>query len=376
MCGIVGYLGKTGATEILLDGLSRLEYRGYDSAGISILAEDGSFHRRRVRGKLRGLKELLKKEPLPPSSLGIAHTRWATHGGPSESNAHPHQYQGISIVHNGILENHAELKAKLEKLGHVFSSETDSEVFAHLFFESLQKEKDSLRALQKSLEQVRGSYAVVLINQQEDNSLYAARKGSPLVLGHGEGEFWLASDVPALLPYTREVSFLEEGTLLKITRQGFEAFDLELKPLKLKNKTITWSLAMAEKGGYKHFMLKEIFEQPRALSDTLSGRLLGNPLRLTCPELEEISDLDFIEKVHLIACGTSYHAALTGRYFLEAWTGLFTQVENASEFRYREVALDDKTLVITLSQSGETADTLEALRLARSKGAKTLAITN
>jgi len=379
MCGIVGYVGDKKVQEILLDGLSRLEYRGYDSAGIAVL-NHGHTALRRAEGKLAMLREVLKKNPLGDSHLGIGHTRWATHGRPSETNAHPHHYGPITVVHNGIIENYSQLREGLKKRGHRFSSDTDSEILAHLIAAEFKKEKSTLKALKKALARVQGSYALAVLNQEEPDRLFAARLGSPLVLGYGKGEFFVASDVPALLPYTKRVNFLEDGELAQLSSREVKIVDLKGKGVRRQPKTITWSLAMAEKAGYKHFMLKEIFEQPRALTDTLRGHMEITRSGVFLGELEELfprdQDLKKINKIYLVACGTSWHAALVSRYFLEPWSGILVQVDQGSEFRYRDPLLDRNSLVVAISQSGETADTLVAVKNARAKGARILGVTN
>jgi glucosamine--fructose-6-phosphate aminotransferase (isomerizing) len=379
MCGIVGYIGKQEAKDILLDGLTRLEYRGYDSAGIA-LASSGQTHLRRAEGKLKNLQALVAKNALPSAHLGIGHTRWATHGRPSENNAHPHHYQSITVVHNGIIENYLTLRADLKKKGHEFSSETDSEILAHLVAEACAISPLNLPLLRQALKPIQGSYAIALMDHRDPAKLFIARRGSPLVMGFGNGEQFAASDVPALLPYTREVQFLEDGQIGYMDSRGVTLEDLNGKAVTVKPRTITWNLAMAEKGGYKHFMLKEIFEQGRALTDTLRGHLEISHTGICLPELEKLflqkGDLKKINKIYLVACGTSWHAALSARYFLESMSGIAVDVEQASEFRYRDPVVDEKSLVVAVSQSGETADTLEAVRLAKQKGAKVLTICN
>lgn len=379
MCGIVGYIGENEAKEILLDGLSRLEYRGYDSAGIALVA-GGRTHRRRAEGKLRRLHELVVQNALPPSHLGVGHTRWATHGRPSENNAHPHNYGSITLVHNGIIENYLNLRDQLSGEGHTFTSETDSEILAHLVAAASARSPLTLENLREALGPVRGSYALALVDERDPEKLFVARKGSPLVLGLGEGEQFVASDVPALLPYTRQVQFLEDGQLACLQKDKVVLEDFKGRKIPLKPRTITWTLAMAEKGGYKHFMLKEIFEQDRALSDTLRGRRNESGSGIYLGEMEEIfpraEDFKKLRRIHLLACGTSWHAALAARYFLEPFGGIPVEVEQASEFRYRETMIDGNTLIVAVSQSGETADTLEAVRGAKEKGAKVIGITN
>ncbi|MDL1871427.1 glutamine--fructose-6-phosphate transaminase (isomerizing) [Deltaproteobacteria bacterium PRO3] len=378
MCGIVGYIGGKPAAEILLDGLSRLEYRGYDSAGIAVVAGD-RLQILRSQGKLAKLRELVQAKG-PEGSLGIGHTRWATHGRPSEANAHPHRYGKVTVVHNGIIENFTELREALLKKGHHFSSETDTEIIAHLIDEELGPRTPTVQAFRKALHRLRGSFAVAMLCEGEPGTLYAARSGSPLVLGLGEGENYVASDVPALLPYTKRVVFLEDGEVAVLDRKGVQVQDLSGKAVRREAKTITWTLAMAEKAGYKHFMLKEIFEQPRALADTLRGHLdlvKSNVYGDGAAELfKSKAEIEKVDKIYLVACGTSWHAALVGKYFLERDLKTLVMVEQASEFRYRDPILDKRSLVVAISQSGETADTLTAIRNAKAKGAKVLAITN
>ncbi len=379
MCGIVAYIGTQSAQEILLDGLTRLEYRGYDSAGIALL-QGSTTHIARARGKLSVLKEKLREHPLPASQIGIGHTRWATHGKPSEVNAHPHHEGPVTVVHNGIIENYLSLKEDLEKQGHHFSSETDSEILAHLVSEALKTGLSTREALQSTLKKVKGSYALALFNENEPDKIFGARLGSPLVVGFGKGEQFLASDVPALLPYTQSVYFLEEGDLVELHRDRVQVFDSCGKNKTVEPRKITWSLSMAEKEGFKHFMLKEIFEQSRALTDTLRGSVDLSQARVVLNGLETLfpSSDDFakIRRIYLIACGTSWHAAQVSRYFLEPWSGVWVQVEQASEFRYRDPLVDEGTLVVAISQSGETADTLMAVRNAKAAGAKILGISN
>jgi glucosamine--fructose-6-phosphate aminotransferase (isomerizing) len=379
MCGIVGYVGAEKAQDVLLDGLSRLEYRGYDSSGIAVLAE-GKTVVKRSEGKLAKLRALLSNNSMPSSHVGIGHTRWATHGRPSETNAHPHHYGSITVVHNGIIENYAELQESLKKKGHRFSSETDSEILAHLVQEELGPRTSTLEALKKALKKVQGSYALAMLNEGEADCLYAARNGSPLVVGYGKEEKFLASDVPALLPYTKRVVFLEDGELAQLKKDQVQITDLQGKQVQRSPKLITWDLAVAEKSGYKHFMLKEIFEQPRALTDTLRGHLQIAKKGAFLAELEALfptaKSFGKINKIYVVACGTSWHAALTARYFLEPAAVVPVQVDLASEFRYRDPLIDRNTLTIAISQSGETADTLVAVKNAKAKGSKILAITN
>ncbi|MBT0652110.1 glutamine--fructose-6-phosphate transaminase (isomerizing) [Geomobilimonas luticola] len=375
MCGIVGYIGEQEAAPIILDGLKKLEYRGYDSAGISVLTA-GRADTRRSEGKLVNLERLVMAKPLA-GSIGIGHTRWATHGRPSEVNAHPHQAGSVIVVHNGIIENYLQLKEMLKGLGHDFLSETDTEVISHLIEERLKESGDFETAARRALQELRGAYAVCILCEKEPETLIAAKQGSPMVVGLGEGEFFVASDIPAILAHTREMIFMEDGEMA-LFRDGIPAFSsVAGEPLVKKPRHIDWSPLMAEKGGYKHFMLKEIFEQPRAVQDTITGRLLGEEgdvlleeMKLSAAELKEVA------RVCIVACGTSWHSALVGKFMIEEHCRIPVEVDIASEFRYRKPVVDGKTLLLVISQSGETADTLAALREARNLGAKTAAICN
>jgi len=370
MCGIVGYVGFRNATDVLIDGLRRLEYRGYDSAGVAVRTPAGLKVVKRS-GKLSALESALKEERLE-GPLGIGHTRWATHGAPTDPNAHPHTTEDgrIAVIHNGIIENYLELKEALKARGHRFASETDSEVLAHLVEEKYQG--DLFQALREALKEVRGAYAVVVAHE-DHQEIVAARTVSPLVIGLGEGESFLASDVPALLPYTRRVIFLHDGDLARITREGVEVSDLQGNPLEREAVEIDWTLEAAEKGGFPHYMLKEIYEQPWVLENTLGGRLR-----------EEEGDVELglgldplaIDRIHVIACGTAAYAGWYGKYLLEALARIPTEWDVASEYRYRDPVADSKTLAIAISQSGETIDTLEGLREAKAKGARTLGVIN
>jgi glucosamine--fructose-6-phosphate aminotransferase (isomerizing) len=372
MCGIVGYVGGRDATGILVGGLRRLEYRGYDSAGVAV--SNGRTSRVvRCRGKLAALEKLLT-EDRPEGHVGIGHTRWATHGRPSDENAHPHKAGPISVVHNGIIENHVELRARLQKAGRKFSSETDTEIVAHLIDEALAGGASSLlEAVRKALVQVQGAYALVVLSDQHPDEVIAAKTSSPLVVGLGEGEMFLASDAPAILEYTRQVIVLADGDVARLTREGVTVTDLEGKALDRPPKTITWNVAEAEKAGYPHFMLKEIYEQPRAVTDTLRGRLLvdGKDALLDGLEIKPLP-----RRLVLLACGTSYHAGLVGKFLIEAAARLPVEVDLASEFRYRDPVIGPDDLVVGISQSGETADTLAAIKEAKARGARTLAICN
>jgi len=372
MCGIIGYIGARQATPLLVGGLKKLEYRGYDSAGVSVFHE-GTSRVVRCRGKLSGLEDKLVREPAP-GTVGIGHTRWATHGRPSDENSHPHKVGPISVIHNGIIENHLALRAELAASGAQFSSETDTEIFAHLVSRELATAPDLTTAVRKALVKVRGSYAFVVMSDKEPGTLVAAKNSSPLVVGLGEGENFVASDVTAILSETRKVIFIDEGEIVTVKREGVTITDFDGKPRVRDHKVITWSAVQAEKGGFKHFMLKEIHEQPRAVADTLTGRV---DLERDDVTLDGV-DLDVakIKRVVFVACGTSYHASLVGEFLVEALARLPVEVDLASEFRYRDPIIGPGDLVVAVSQSGETLDTMEAVREAKKKGATVLAISN
>ncbi len=378
MCGIVGYLGPRDATEVLLDGLRRLEYRGYDSAGIAVRT-NGTVTVKRNVGKLIGLEMALASDP-PKGHSGIGHTRWATHGRPSETNAHPHRVENIILVHNGIIENHADLRSELEENGHTFESETDTEIACHLIYEYYKELKDLPKAIRKALKRLQGAYAFVIMSEDDPDHIYFAKKASPLIVGIGKDEMFLASDIPAILPYTKKVVCLEDDEFGWITKDSLVIEDVEGKAIDRAPKEITWDHVMAEKGGYKHFMLKEIFEQPKVVADTMAGRIIRSKAGIEMPELEAIwgkSGTSFpFESLYIVACGTSFHAALVGKYWIEKICRIPVAVELASEFRYRDPIVGPKTLVMAISQSGETADTLAAVKLAKSKDAKVLSICN
>ena len=373
MCGIIGYVGARQATPILIGGLRKLEYRGYDSAGVSVI-EEGASRIVRCRGKLSALEAKLLKEPAP-GTIGMGHTRWATHGRPSDENSHPHKAGPISVIHNGIIENHLALRAELQSAGAKFSSETDTEIFAHLVERALiDGAPDLTTAVRTSLAKVRGSYAFVVMSDKEPGTLVAAKNSSPLVVGLGDGENYVASDVTAILSETRRVIFIEEGEMVTVTRQGVAITDFDGVPHHREPKTITWSAVQAEKGGFKHYMLKEIHEQPRAVADTLVGRV---DLEHDDAILDGIKlDVDKIKRIIFIACGTSFHASLVGEFMVEALARIPVEVDLASEFRYRDPILGPGDLVIAVSQSGETLDTMEAIREAKKKGAQVFAISN
>jgi len=375
MCGIVGYIGGAAATPIIYEGLQRLEYRGYDSAGIATF-DNGGVQIRRAEGKLVNLQALLLQKPLT-GSLGIGHTRWATHGRPSETNAHPHQAGGIIVVHNGIIENYLELKERLRGQGHTFSSETDTEIIAHLIEQQRKQGLGFEAAVRAALHEVRGAYAVAVICKDEPDTLIAAKLGSPLVVGQGDGAWFVASDIPALLSHTREMIFLEDGEMVVFSRAAMQVTTLAGAAVHKSAKTITWSPLMAEKGGYRHFMLKEIHEQPRALADTLAGRIREDEGTVYLEDLKLSAErLAAFDKIFIVACGTSWHAGLVGKFLLEKLCRIPVEVDIASEFRYRDPIVGDKTLTLLISQSGETADTLAALREARSKKGTAVCVCN
>jgi glucosamine--fructose-6-phosphate aminotransferase (isomerizing) len=373
MCGIVGYIGERDCTSLLVEGLRKLEYRGYDSAGVAVW-DKGESRVVRCRGKLSALEALLAKGP-PTGKLGIGHTRWATHGRPSDENAHPHKVGGVSVIHNGIIENHTALRGELAAEGRAFSSETDTEIVAHLIDRAWRQGAKTLtEAVRLSLEKIRGAYAIVVMSDLHPDTLVAAKNASPLVIGLGEGENFVASDIPAILAHTRKMIFLEEGEIATLTRKDVTITDLQGRPVSRPPREITWSAVQAEKSGYKHFMLKEIHEQPRAVSDTLRGRLdlLSQNAILDDVELDPAA----IKKIFMIACGTSHHAAMVGKTLVETLARMPVEVDLASEFRYRDPIVGPGDLVVAISQSGETADTLAALKEAQARGAKVLAITN
>ncbi len=377
MCGIVGYIGHENATDIILDGLRRLEYRGYDSAGLAVLNGSGvQVHR--AEGKLLNLeKEVFRA--APKGEIGIGHTRWATHGGPTERNAHPHKVGQVLVIHNGIIENYDKLRKKVAKdTSRVFESDTDTEVIAHLMDHYLQQGRTAFEAFKKTLKDLEGSYAIAVLHEEDPDHLYLARCGSPLVLGVGESSHHLASDIPALLPYTREVIFIEDGDYGILSTDKVELYGEDDKAVTRPVKHISWDQSMAEKGGYRHFMLKEIFEQPEAVSQTLTGRLGKAHKEVILEGMEHLMPAKGFpfEKVYIVACGTSYHAGLVGQYLMEGMARIPVVIDNASEFRYRNPIIDKKTLVIAISQSGETADTLAAIQQAKKQGAKILSICN
>src|SRR6202171_3952580 len=376
MCGIVGYIGPKKVVPLILDGLKRLEYRGYDSAGIAVVQASGKLEIRRAPGKLRNLEELIAKSPIE-GVYGIGHTRWATHGRPTEENAHPHRdcHGDIVVVHNGIVENYLALKHQLVEEGHRFVTETDTEVIAHLVEKHFDGNLEN--AVRDAVRQLTGVFALSVISRKDPNKIVAARSGPPVVVGLGDGEYFVASDVPAILSHTRDMFFLADGDVAVLTRDGVHLTDFTGRPVKRQVSHILWDPIMAEKGGYKHFMLKEIYEQPRAVRDTTLGRVGQESGRIFLDEMD-ISAKEFKEfrQVRIVACGTSWHAALAGKFMIERLARVPVEVDYGSEFRYRDPLVSNDTLTVVISQSGEPADTLAAQREAKLKGSKTLAICN
>ncbi len=374
MCGIVGYVGHSQAAPVLLAGLARLEYRGYDSAGIALVTQSGDLFVRKRAGKVAELREALEGE-TPPATAGLGHTRWATHGRPNDLNAHPHiDCTGeLTVIHNGIIENFIELRMELEAAGHVFASETDTEAIAHLVEEAY--EGDLSAAVRTALQRAHGAYALAVIHKGEPDRVVGAKMNVPLIVGLGEGEAFLASDVAAVLAHTREVIFLEEGDVVDIRPQQVTITDLVGRELERPVHHIEWDIEAAEKGGYEHYMLKEIHEQPEAIRAAIAGRIHEDEVRV--PELEPLrAILPYIERIELVACGTAAYAAAVAATALQAWTGLPARWNIGSEFRYDPPPLDQKTLVVAVTQSGETADTLAPTRMARQRGCPVVAVTN
>ncbi|MCA1933338.1 MAG: glutamine--fructose-6-phosphate transaminase (isomerizing) [Calditerrivibrio sp.] len=373
MCGIVGYIGEKNAVDILIDGLTKLEYRGYDSAGVAVVV-DNNIKTERSAGKLINLKNKLEQSPLI-SNIGIGHTRWATHGKPSDENAHPHCSDHIALVHNGIIENYLELRDELINKGYKFLSETDTEAIAHLLHSLWEDNLE--KTVRKAVQRLKGAYALAIISSREEGKILLARKEAPLVIGVGKNENFAASDIPAILHHTREFIFLEDGDIAIMEKDRLEIYDLNFNKVSRSVKTINWNPVMAEKAGYKHFMQKEIYEQPRAITDTIRGKYSLEDGKIYLSELEEMKgDLLSIERIQIVACGTSWHAGLVGKFLIEKFAKIPVEVDIASEYRYREPIVDEKLLFIPISQSGETADTLAALKLAKSKGAKIISICN
>jgi glutamine---fructose-6-phosphate transaminase (isomerizing) len=377
MCGIVGYIGPKRVVPLILDGLKRLEYRGYDSAGIAVVGDNGKLEIRRAPGKLRNLEESIRTTPLD-GVYGIGHTRWATHGRPTEENAHPHRdcTGDIVVVHNGIIENYIELKKNLIAEGHKFITETDTEIIAHLI-EKFSRDSALEEAVRKAVKAMTGAYALVAVSAKDPNKIVAARMGPPIVVGLGDHEFFVASDIPAILAHTRSIFFLGDGEMATLTPQGVKLSDFESHTITRPPQHITWDPIMAEKGGFKHFMQKEIFEQPRAVRDTLLGRISQETGKVFLDEMN-ITEEEFrnFRDIKIVACGTSWHAALAGKFMIERLAQMPVEVDYGSEFRYRDPIVDKHSLIIAISQSGETADTLAAEREARQKGGKVIAICN
>jgi glutamine---fructose-6-phosphate transaminase (isomerizing) len=377
VCGIVGYIGPKKVVPLILDGLHRLEYRGYDSAGIAVVSKNGKLEIRRASGKLNNLEEVLRESPID-GIYGIGHTRWATHGRPTEENAHPHRdcTGEVVVVHNGIIENYLELKSELVREGHTFVTETDTEVIAHLV-EKYSKDKPLEEAVRITVKRLTGVYALSVISTRDPNKIVAARLGPPSVVGLGDHEFFIASDIPALLHHTREIFFLADGDIAVITPSGVRVMDTDGKTVERPPQHISWDPILAEKGGFKHFMQKEIFEQPRAVRDTFIGRISLDTGKAFLDSMD-ISESEFRDftNIKIVACGTSWHAGLAGKFMIEKLARIPVEVDYGSEFRYRDPIVDARTLVVAISQSGETADTLAAQREAKADGAKTVGICN
>jgi glucosamine--fructose-6-phosphate aminotransferase (isomerizing) len=375
MCGIIGYIGKEPAVPILIDGLRKLEYRGYDSAGVAVL-QNGRIEVRRAVGKLQNLEALLKTETLT-GKVGVGHVRWATHGRPSEENAHPHRAGTIVVVHNGIIENYTTLKKELVSQGCVFQSETDTEVIAHLIDSIARKGLAIEEAVREAARHLEGAYAIAIIDERNPEVVVGARKGSPLVVGLGQGEYFLASDIPAILHRTRDVLFLNDEEMAILSPEGVRITDLSGRELVREITRVMWNPVMAEKGGYRHFMLKEIYEQPRAIMDTIRGRISQDTGAIHLEEIGPARDrLRGMKKIFIVACGTSWHAGLVGKYMIEELAAVPTEVDIASEFRYRCPLVCKDDLFIAITQSGETADTLAAMREAKRRGATVIAVCN
>ncbi|MGC2238695.1 MAG: glutamine--fructose-6-phosphate transaminase (isomerizing) [Pyrinomonadaceae bacterium] len=379
MCGIVGYVGNKQVVPLIIDGLRKLEYRGYDSAGIAVVDENRHLSMRRAEGKLRNLEECIRLNPLD-GNYGIGHTRWATHGRPTEENAHPHRDQSgkIVVVHNGIIENYLQLKERLAAEGSVFKTETDTEVVAHLIGHYKETENLSLEeAVRKAVHELRGIFALAIISVDEPDTVIGVKEGAPIVVGLGDGEFFVASDIPPILQHTRDVFYLGDKEIAVLTKDSVRVTDFDGNVVESKQQRITWDPIMAEKGGFKHFMLKEIYEQPRAVRDTAQGRISLDTGKIYLDPMN-ISEEDFqnVTSIKIAACGTSWHAGLAGKYMLEELARVPVEVDYASEFRYRNPVLDENTLLIVISQSGETADTIAAMREAKQAGCKALAICN
>ncbi|MFN2596831.1 MAG: glutamine--fructose-6-phosphate transaminase (isomerizing), partial [Pyrinomonadaceae bacterium] len=378
MCGIVGYVGNKQVVPVIIDGLRKLEYRGYDSAGIAVVDEGHQLDIRRAEGKLRNLEEAIRLKPLD-GTYGIGHTRWATHGRPTEENANPHRdcTGRVVVVHNGIIENYLQLKERLRARDHQFVTETDTEAVAHLVEEYLREEDSLEKAVQRAVRDLSGIFALSIISTDEPDTIIAVRQGPPVVIGLGDGEYFVASDIPPILQHTRDVFFLGDGEIAVLTRDSVRVTDFEGDIREPQRQRITWDPIMAEKGGFKHFMLKEIYEQPRAVRDTVQGRVSLDTGRVYLEQMN-ITEAEFkqFDRVLVAACGTSWHAGLAGKYMLEQLARVPVEVDYASEFRYRDPVIDEKTLLVVISQSGETADTIAALRGAKEQGARVLSICN
>jgi len=379
MCGIVGYVGNKQVVPLIIDGLRKLEYRGYDSAGIAVVNEEHDLEIRRAEGKLRNLEETIRLSPLD-GTYGIGHTRWATHGRPTEENAHPHRdcTGRVVVVHNGIIENYLQLKERLRKTDHHFVTETDTEIMAHLIEEYLKHDSTFEQAVRSAVAELRGIFALAIINADEPDTIIAVRQGPPVVIGLGDREFFVASDIPPILQHTRDVFFLGDGEIAVINRDAVRVTDFEGNSVQPSIQRITWDPIMAEKGGFKHFMLKEIYEQPRSVRDTVQGRISLDSGQVFLDEFANITEADFkrFTSIKIAACGTSWHAGLAGKYMIEQLARIPVDVDYASEFRYRNPVMDDDSLLLVISQSGETADTIAALREAKELGARVLAICN
>src|SRR6266571_3076069 len=374
MCGIIVYVGYREAAPLLLQGLKRLEYRGYDSAGIAVFT-NGSLVVRRSVGKLGNLDQLLHAQPVH-GTVGMGHTRWATHGRPSEENAHPHRAGKVVVIHNGIIENYLELRHELTAQGRVFSSETDTEVISHLIDQYLREGRSFSEATRAALRRLEGSFSIVTLCESEPDTILTAKNATPIVIGLGEGENFVASDIPALLDYTRQVVFLDDGEMAEITSAGVAFFDFHGQPIERTPRQVTWDALTAQKGGYKHFLLKEIHEQPQAIIDTMRGRIVQETGAVQLDaDVDRLLEAP-IRRAVLVACGTAWHACLVGKFLVERLAGLSCEVDYGSEFRYRDPILDPQTLLVVVSQSGETADTLAAVEAGREKGTPVLAVCN
>ncbi|MBN2135973.1 MAG: glutamine--fructose-6-phosphate transaminase (isomerizing) [Acidobacteria bacterium] len=377
MCGIVGYIGDKKVSEVIIEGLRRLEYRGYDSAGIAVVDRDGTLSMQRSAGKLTRLCEKLEKNPIDHGTYGLGHTRWATHGRPTEENAHPHTDNDgkIVVIHNGIIENYLELKKEMESKGHLFKTDTDTEVAAHLIGKNF--DGSLIDAVRISIPMLRGHYAFLVIAVNDPDKIVAVRNGPPIVIGLGEDENFVASDIPAILPYTRKMVFLNDGEIAEVTRKNLNIYDFNGEKIEPDVQTINWDPIQVEKGGYKHFMLKEIFEQPRAVRDTLYGRIAPEEGDVYISEINlDEEQVRKINRIIIDACGTSWHAGLVGKFYLEQLTGLPVEVDYGSELRYRDPIVNENTLGLIITQSGETADTISAMRILKEKGARLVSICN